>query len=173
MIIQYTLTEKDYVQSNIDYIKFSDSFKKQINLIKIGTAAVLFLGSLLIVKGTIGVGVGAVLAVLECLFFEKYYAFTTGRKIKKSMTNEDLLFYTRGVNLITTPYGFTIEGKGKKLRYKWSEISVIGESKDRIYLFTENGISEIIPKRDQDQTALRTEIIDKILVEGKAVLKSI
>ncbi|MGL5438863.1 MAG: YcxB family protein [Filifactoraceae bacterium] len=173
MIIKYTLNEEDYIQSNLDYIKFSDSFKKQVNLIRGTTAVILFLGASLILNSVVGVGLGLVLSVAEFVFFEKYYEFITRRKIKKAITKEDLSFYIKGVDFITTPYGFTIEGKGKKLRYKWTEVKIVGESKDRIYLFAENGISEIIPKRGQDEEILKCEIIDRVLKEGKAVHKLI
>lgn len=163
---KYFLTEEDFVQSNLDYVKISPSFAKQMRMIKFGFIIVITIMVAAFMRNLQGIIFGVALAAVYMIGFDKYYKFSVKKRVHKSIEKGELKLYENGMTAVVSDGGVVIKGKQEKAKYQWSDILMVVESKMHIYLISKSGTAEVLPKKDQDMNLVKKEIIDRAVTNG-------
>jgi len=170
---KYELLEEDFVQSNLDYVKISPNFEKQMRVIKYGFVIIVALMVIIFMRSFQGVIFGALLAAVYSFGFDRYYKFSVKKRVHKSIEKGNLKLYENCITAVVSDAGVVIKGKKEKTKYSWSDISMVVESSKYIYLLSKTGSAEVLPKRNQDQTLMKKEIIERAVDVGKIEYKTI
>ncbi len=170
---KYELLEEDFVQSNLDYVKISPNFAKQMRTIKYGFVIIVALMVVVFMRSIQGAIFGILLAAVYSLGFDQYYKFSVKRRVHKSIQKGTLKLYENGMTAVVSDSGVVIKGKQEKTKYSWSDILMVVESPKYIYLISSQGAAEVFPKRNQDQALMKKEIIERAVDTGKIEYKVI
>ncbi|MGL5256004.1 MAG: YcxB family protein [Proteocatella sp.] len=158
---KYELLEEDFVQSNLDYVKISPNFAKQMRIIKYGFVAVAAVIIIFFMRNLQGAILGAFMAALYAIGFDKYYKYSVKKRVRKSIEAGELKLSESLMTAVVSDVSIIIKGKKDKTRYLWEEIKILVESPKYIYLISTSGGAEVIPKRGQDQALIDSALVDR------------
>ncbi|WP_036931467.1 YcxB family protein [Proteocatella sphenisci] len=170
---KYELLEEDFIQSNLDYVKISPNFAKQMRVIKYGFVVIVAFMIIFFMRSVQGAIFGILIAALYSLGFDKYYKHSVKRRVKKSITAGHLQLNNTSMTTVVSDAGIVIKGKKEKTKYTWKDIKMLVESPKYIYLISEQGSAEIIPKRDQDYALIKSELVDRAKASPETEFKTI
>ncbi|MGB5823111.1 MAG: YcxB family protein [Proteocatella sp.] len=170
---KYELLEEDFVQSNLDYVKISKNFEKQMRMIKYGFVIVVAFMIIIFMRSIQGVIFGVLLAAVYSFGFDKYYKFSVKKRVHKSIEKGQLKLYENGMTAVVSDAGVVIKGKKEKTKYSWNDILMVVESPSYVYLLSKTGTAEVLPKRNQDEALMKKEIIERAVEIGKIEYKTI
>ena len=170
---KYEMLEEDFIQSNLDYVKISPNFAKQMRIIKYGFVIIVALMIMLFMRSLQGVVFGLLLAGIYSFGFDKYYKYSVKKRVKKSIASGNLQLNDTGMTAVVSDAGIVIKGKKEKTKYTWKDIRIFVESPKYIYLISDHGTAEVIPKRGQDESLLKTALADRAKASPETEYKRI
>ena len=97
---KYELLEEDFIQSNLDYVKISPNFAKQMRIIKYGFVIIVALMIMLFMRSLQGVVFGLLLAGIYSFGFDKYYKYSVKKRVKKSIASGNLQLNDTGMTAV-------------------------------------------------------------------------
>ena len=160
---KYELLENDFVQSNLDYVKISPNFAKQMRIIKYGFVAVSAIVIIFFMRNLKGLILGVAMATLYAIGFDKYYKYSFRKRVQKSIKAGELKVGDNEIVAVVSDAGVIIKRKKDKTKYLWEDLHMLVESPDYIYLISNTGTAEVIPKRNQDRELIKTEFVERAL----------
>lgn len=170
---KYELLEEDFVQSNLDYVKISPNFAKQMRIIKYGFVAVAGVVIIFFMRNIQGLILGISMATLYAIGFDKYYKYSVKKRVRKSISNGELSLNENGMTAVVSEASIIIKGKKEKTKYVWEDIKLVVESPKYIYLISKTGGAEVIPKRNQDESLIKKAFVEKAMESENIEYKKI